>query len=245
MKATLIYLLVITIAELTNILIHPLLGMLCHVLILVAVIMHSAIAGGYRYRELIMSFALVPLVRIVSLSIPLANIPPLWWYPIIYTPLLVGGAVVARIIGYSPEQIGVTIKRPWLQLGISTSGIVLGISEYLILRPPPFVVGHTWQQLWLPALIFVVTTGFVEEFVFRGVLQRVAQESFGWWGIIFVTYLFAILHVIHVSLIDIAFVFAVGLFFSWVVKKTGSLLGVILAHGMTNIILYVLAPNFF
>ena len=50
---------------------------------------------------------------------------------------------------------------------------------------------------------------------------------------------------IHNSLIDIAFVFVVAMFFAWVVKRTGSLLGVTLAHGVTNIMLYLVLPLFF
>jgi membrane protease YdiL (CAAX protease family) len=107
------------------------------------------------------------------------------------------------------------------------------------------VIELTWQEVWLPALIFLMCTGFVEEFIFRGVLQRTAVEAFGWRGIIYVSLLFAALHMGFLSLIDVVFVFCVALFFGWVVKKTGSLLGVALAHGITNIILYLVAPFFF
>ncbi len=107
------------------------------------------------------------------------------------------------------------------------------------------VIELTWQAVWLPALIFLVCTGFVEELIFRGVLQRTAVEAFGGWGIIYVSLLFASAHLIHYwevgltgILIDITFVFIIALFFGWVVKKTGSLFGVTLAHGITNIILY-------
>ena len=93
--------------------------------------------------------------------------------------------------------------------------------------------------------MFVVGTGFVEEFIFRGVLQRTAMEVFGRWGIIYVSLLFAVMHIGFLSLIDVTFVFAVALFFGWVVKKTGSLFGVTLAHGITNIILYLIAPFLF
>ena len=47
------------------------------------------------------------------------------------------------------------------------------------------------------------------------------------------------------AILDIVFVFVVALFFGWIVKKTGSLFGVILSHGITNIVLFVIAPFFF
>ncbi len=57
--------------------------------------------------------------------------------------------------------------------------------------------------------------------------------------------LFTVMHLGFLSLIDVVFVFLVALFFGRVVKKTGSLLGVTLAHGATNIILHLIAPFFF
>ena len=37
-------------------------------------------------------------------------------------------------------------------------------------------------------------------------------------------------------------VIIVGAFFGWVSQKTGSLLGVTLAHGITNVLLYLVVP---
>ena len=88
-------------------------------------------------------------------------------------------------------------------------------------------------------------SGFVEEFVFRGVLQRTSIRALGGWGLSYTAVIFAVLHIIHLSVIDLVFVFVVALFFGWVVNKTGTLLGVTLAHGITNIIIYLIAPFFF
>jgi len=42
----------------------------------------------------------------------------------------------------------------------------------------------------------------------------------------------------------VLFVFAVAMFFAWVVKRTGSLLGVTLAYGITNVMLFLVIPFF-
>ncbi len=246
MKEAIIYLLAITAAETVTVFIQPVWGIVCHAIVLVAVVMHSALASDYRYRQLILSLALVPLVRIISLCMPLVNIPQIWWYPIIYAPLLVAAIVVVRILGHSLGEVGLNFKRIPLQLAVALTGIAFGVAEYFILAPEPMVIELTWREVWLPALIFLMCTGFVEEFIFRGVLQRAATEVFGsWWGIIYVSLLFAVLHVGFLSWIDVIFVFAVALFFGWVVEKTGSLFGVTLAHGITNILLYLVVPFFF
>ncbi|MBI3931103.1 MAG: CPBP family intramembrane metalloprotease [Chloroflexi bacterium] len=245
MKEALGYFLAVTAAELITAVGQPVLGIFAHIIILMALILRSALAGRQPQQQLLLSLALVPLVRIISLSMPLANIPQAWWYPVIYTPLLVAGVVVIRILNFSAGDVGVAFRLLPLQLIVALSGLIFGVAEYLILKPETMIAELTWQGIWLPAVILLVTTGFVEEFIFRGVLQRTALEAFGGRGIVYVSLLFAVLHMGFLSWIDVAFVFVVALFFGWIVKKTGSLLGVTLAHGITNIILFLVAPFFF
>jgi membrane protease YdiL (CAAX protease family) len=241
-----IYLLAITGAEVVTVFFAPLWGIISHIIILVALILHSALASEHRYQRLVLSLALVPLVRVMSLSMPLSGIPQIWWYPIIYAPLLVAAVMVIRLTGYRARDVGLTFKLLPLQLAIALTGFLFGIAEYFILAPEAMVAEFTWQEIWLPALLLLVCTGFTEEFIFRGVLQRTAVEAFkGWWGIVYISLLFAVLHMGFLSWIDVVFVFVVALFFGWLVKKTGSLLGVTLSHGITNITLYLVFPFFF
>lgn len=237
-----IYLLVITAAETVTVFFDPLWGILSHLAILVALILQSALAGEHPHRQLILSLALVPLVRVMSLSMPLSGIPQIWWYPIIYAPLVVAAIIVMRLIGYKAKDVGLTVRLLPIQLAIMLVGVLLAVAEYFILTPEPLVSEFTWQEIWLPALLLLVCTGFTEEFIFRGVLQRTAVEAFKGWGIVYVSFLFAILHMGFLSWIDVVFVFVVALFFGWLVKRTGSLLGVTLAHGLTNIGLYLVVP---
>ncbi len=252
MIEAIIYLLAVTIAEVITIFIQPLWGIVCHAVILAALIVHSAVVDKHLSRQLLLSLALVPLVRIISLSVPLAGIPQLLLYPIVYVPLLVSALVVVRILGYGRNEVGLNFKLPPVQLGVVLSGLLFGWLEYQILRPEAMVAQFTWLEVLPMALILLVFTGFAEEFIFRGVLQRSAVEMFGGWrGIIYISLLFAVLHLIHYPavglgriLMDITFVFVVAIFFGWAVKKTGSLFGVTLAHGITNIVLFLIAPFF-
>ncbi len=249
MKEAIIYLLAITAAEVVTVFVQPVWGIVFHAIVLVSVVVHSALASDYNSRNLVLSLALVPLVRIISLSMPLEDVPQMWWYLIIYVPLLVAAIVVMRILGLRAKEIGFSLNFSFssllVQLAVALSGLLFGVVEYLILTPEPSVIELTWQGVWLPALIFLVSTGFVEEFIFRGVLQRTAVSMFGGWGIIYASLLFTVMHIGFLSLIDVIFVFVVALFFGWVVKKTVSLFGVSLSHGITNIMLHLVAPFFF
>ena len=246
MKEAIVYLLAITIAEVVSVYVVPVWGIVCHIIILVTVILRSALTSGQTHQQLLLSLALVPLVRIISLSMPLANIPQIWWYPIVYAPLLVAALQVMRLLGFSLEQVGLNFKRIPVQLAIALSGFVFGVVEYIILTEEAQATGLVLQETrLLAAFLLLACTGFVEELIFRGVLQRSAVEAFGSWGIIYVSLLFAVVHLIHQSLIDIAFVFVIAIFFGWVVKKTGSLFGVTLSHGIANIVLFLVAPLLF
>ena len=178
---------------------------------------------------------------------PLAGIPQIWWYPIIYAPLLVAALQVTRLLGYSWGEIGFKVKRLSIQMAIALTGFGFGVAEYFILTEEAKVTGVILGQTpLLSAFVLLVTTGFVEELIFRGVLQRSAVQVFGdWWGMAYVSLLFAIVHWIHGSVMDIAFVFVAAMFLAWAVKKTGSLLGVTLAHGIANIVLFLIAPLLF
>ena len=73
-------------------------------------------------------------------------------------------------------------------------------------------------------MILLTCTGFVEELMFRGVMQRTAVDRFGFNSLIYVSLLFAVLHMGYQNWLDVAFVFVVAVFFSWTVKKQGRLL---------------------
>jgi len=238
------YLIAIAAAEVVTVIIEPVWGIFCHIAILAAFIVHSALINERPHQELLLSLALAPLIRIISLSMPLANIPQIWWFPIVYAPLLVAALVVVRIFSIKARDIGLNFAYLWVQPLIALSGFAIGVAEYFILRPEPLITELTWRAAWPPTLILLLSTGFVEELIFRGVLQYAALKVFGWWGIVYVSFIFAILHLGFLSWIDVIFVFVVALFFSWVVKKTGSLFGVTLAHGIANTLLYVIVPFF-
>ena len=147
MKEVLIYLLAITAAEAVTVFVHPVWGLVCHATVLVAVVAHSALANDHRYRNLLLSLALAPLVRIISLSMPLANVPQIWWYPIIYAPLLAAAILVARILGYRLNELGLNFKRIPPQLAVALTGVAFGVAEYFILKPEPIIAELTWQEV--------------------------------------------------------------------------------------------------
>ena len=206
--------------------------------------------AGFRTdaAKFYLTLTLAPLIRILSLSLPLAVFPLTYWYAVVSFPLLVGAVVVARINGYRRKELGLGWgnKNLLFHLLFGLTGLLLGLAEYFILHPHPLVPVLSLPDIFLPALILLVCTGFTEELIFRGIMQKAAGDLLGQkTALVLVSFIFAALHITHLSAVDVVFVFVVAVFFSAVVRRTGSLIGVTLAHGLTNIALYLILPFYF
>jgi membrane protease YdiL (CAAX protease family) len=241
----LIYLAAITVSEVLTTLIRPEVGLILHSLVLIALLAHAAAVWGKPMHKLWLALTLAPLIRLLSLSLPLAGFPLIYWYLIISVPLFVAAGLIAYTLRLSAREIGLRLpgRRQLLaQLAVASTGLVFGYVEYQILKPAPLAPALTLEQVWLPMLILLVSTGFAEELIFRGILQRAAEHVVGRFNVLYVSILFAVLHVGYKSLVDVLFVLVVALYFGWVTTRTRSLLGVTLAHGLTNIMLFLVVP---
>jgi uncharacterized protein len=241
-RIALFYLAWLILAEGITTLIEPRVGLVLHGLVLVALFLQASFRDQGRQRGFLLSLAMAPLIRIISLSLPLPTFPFIYWYMVVGAPLLIAAFVASRIGKISIKMLGISASAVPIQLLIALIGVGLGYLEFLILRPAPLTNGLSLGQIWLPALILLIFTGFLEEWIFRGLLQYTAVRSFGWAGFFYTAAVFAVLHLGYHSALDIVFVFAVALLFGWVVIRTGSIIGVTLAHGLTNIGLYLVFP---
>jgi membrane protease YdiL (CAAX protease family) len=178
------------------------------------------------------------------MCLPLGTLPLLAWYPLIGIPIFSAAFIAAKKLGYTRVQLGLISRIQDLprELSLVPLGLLLGVGEYLIFRPAPLASHFTFEHLWLPALILLVFTGLEEELIFRGVMQRAALRSLGRWGLVYISAVFGVLHIGYLSVLDVVFVFLVGLMFALFVLRTRSLFGVTLAHGAINIALFLVLP---
>lgn len=235
-----------TIGELLFLLPDPVLGMGVHIGVLFLLLYSLVYVPDRPVRRLNTVLLLVPMMRIMSLGLPLAGLPQISWYFFTSIPIFAAMALITRNKDdpWSLEQLGLTLRQWPIQLCVALAGIGIGGLEYLILTPAPLSTALTLQAIWLPALILLISTGFLEELLFRGLLQSAAIPVIGRWpALILISALFAVLHIGYASVIDVLLVFAVGLAFSFVVERTHSILGVTLAHAIANISLYLILPH--
>ncbi|MCG3772258.1 MAG: hypothetical protein JW384_03465 [Nitrosomonadaceae bacterium] len=235
----------IAIAEFLTAAVDPRVGVMAHAVLLVMLLFQGSMVDDSKQQALLWCLTLGPLIRLLSLCLPLVQFPVLYWYAIISFPVFAATVTVARLLGYSWQDLGLIPNRQQLpgDLLMLPMGVALGFVEYIILRPLPLSPSLSLEHIWLPALILTVATGFEEELIFRGLLQKAATSALGsTFGLLFVSTLFACLHIGYLSIIDIVFVFAVGHIFALRARSSGSILGPTLAHGGVNSCLFLIAP---
>jgi uncharacterized protein len=236
------YLVLITLAELLTSLGQPQVGLLLHTLILIGLIANTVIGLTENARRLALALTLGPLIRILSLGLPLRNVPQVAWYPLVSIPLLIATAIIVRQLHLSRGALGLQRGNLRIEIALFGWGLGLGWLEFMILRPPAILPALTWQTLLIPALSLLIFTGFTEEVIFRGLLQSLARPVLGRWALTYVALLFGVLHIGYLSFLDVLFVFSVGFLFAYIVSWSGSILGVTLAHGLTNTMLFLVLP---
>ncbi len=216
--------------------------MVLEAVILFALLVNSSMTS-HNLSLLLRSMMALPIIRIIGLSIPLMQIQPLYWFPIIALPLFASAFTIMRSQGLSFKNVGFIWGNIPLQLTIALTGIFLGIVEFLILEPKPLIATFNLENLIFASIILIISTGLAEEILFRGIIQNNAQNVFGpYMGLLYASLLFTALHIGWASFYDLVFVFIVAVFYGYIFLKTRSILGITLSHGISNTFLFLIVP---
>lgn len=232
-----------TIAELFITFTTPLAAMGLHVtamFVLLYNVLHTLNPTRRRFQTVLL---LIPLTRILFLALPLANLSRIYSSLAISIPLFIAIMMIIWQESWTREELGFTFNHLPLQAVTALSGLGFGLLQYQLIRPEPITTEPAWQAALIPALILMVSTGYLEELMFRGLLQNAALPILGHWpSILFVASLFAVLNLSYLPLFGVLLVFLIGLLFGLVVAHSRSIVGVTLAHGIMNITLFLIWP---
>ena len=225
------------------------LGVLMYGIISFAVLITLLInlrSGFSDFSNLLMTLWFMPGIRIIGLSLPLMYIPALYWFPLIAVPLFIFSFLLIFIQKLNRKELGLVLGNIPLQLAIALSGILLGFIEFFILKPKPIIPSFTWEAVLIGSIILIISTGFVEELFFRGILQTNAEKVLGkFLGLLYVAVLFTAMHIGWNNFYNLIFVFCVAMFYGYAFQKTRSLLGITLSHGLSNTVLFLIMPFLF
>lgn len=241
---SLAYLLALGVAEILTTFVSPLVGMILYGLILIALLVQSSIGAKKRMHHFLVILSIVPLIRLLAMTVPLANIDPIYWYLFIGVLFSVVILVIARLTGLKGGTIGLRITRNDLplQLLIGLTGFGIGLAGYLILRPEPYLQIFSWGKYLLIGLILMAFAGLLQEIIFRGLLQISTTQILGRFGILYVALIFSLLYLGFHSFWFFLLMLGVGLAFGIIAARTRSLVGVSISHGLANVSLFIVLP---
>jgi uncharacterized protein len=238
-----IYLIAISVAEVVIAYNNMKLGLDLEFIILFALLVTSSISKSYNFSNLLRAMMILPMIRIIRLAMPVTQINLLSLFLIIAFLLFATSVTIIRTQKLNRKNVGLILGNIPFQLVIALSGFILGFMEYMILRPQPLISSFNLEIVLVASIILVISTGFAEELLFRGILQKNAENVFGnIYGVIFTSILFTVFHIGWYSNLDILFVFGVAMFYGYIFQKTRSLLGITLSHGICNSVLYLIMP---
>ena len=225
-----LYLGAIVFAETVGVLGGAAVGALCSAIVLVTLLSHYVLMEQAPYRRVLPVLALIPLLRLLSFTMPTRHVALIYWFAMVGVPLLIAAFLTARLLDLSRASVGLCIRSWPPQVLITLSGLPLSFAAFLLLRPEPLVARLDWQQALIGALVLIIFAGFTEEVIFRGMLQTVVSQTVGSAGLFYSSSVFAVTYIGSQSWSFVLFMGLVGLFFGWCAKRTGSIWGVVLAH---------------
>lgn len=239
------YVLILIISELITTYYMTSLGITLQVILITCLVINSTLTKSTKFSYLLQAMILLPLIRIMSLSIPVMELKPLYWLAIMAIPITVAVLILMQSQHINREMIGLKAGNLPLQLMIGLTGLGFGFVEYLIFRPTALIPNLDLMNVVFAGSIVLLSTGLLEELVFRGIIQRNAQNIMGKiWGIIFTSILFTAFNISWNSPIDLIFIFAISMCYGYVFQKTHSILGISISHGLCNVVLFIILPFF-
>lgn len=238
------YLALIIISEIINAYYSIEAGLIIDVVIICILLFHSSLINDDKeYTNLLRAMIILPMIRIIGLSVPLMQVQALYWFPIIAIPLFAASITLIRTQKLKRKNLGLNLGNIPVQLLIASSGFLLGFIEYKVLAVKPLISTFDPLMILFAGSILLISTGLAEELLFRGILQQNTEKIFGsLFGLLYASLLFTSLHIGWKSGIDIIFVFAVSMFYGYMFQKTRSLFGITLSHGISNTVLFLIMP---
>ncbi|HHW28609.1 MAG TPA: CPBP family intramembrane metalloprotease [Syntrophomonadaceae bacterium] len=236
-------------------------GMILHFIIF-TMIFCQAIFSLYRLEiscrgeqypyHFYLSISLVPLIRILSLSVPLKAMPFHYWFFFVGIPILTAAYLVIKRTDFQKRDIYLSFGKghfTWrsfsLQLAIGLTGFFLGLIQFYIVQPPD-LPPLNWVETLLVVMSLLLFAGFTEELIFRGIIRKAVDDFLGReYSVMYVSLICAFMYITHLSFAFVFFVFGVSVVFTLISYRTESIMGIAIAHGLATVTYLLIAPQLF
>ena len=218
-------------------------AMIVHALNLTFLILSFVYINNRIYPALM----LLPLFRLLNVAIPVFFQLTLFSYSFVYAPMFIPIYFILKEGFISRAEAGITWKGFWFYMPLAVVvGVALGWGEYTVLHAESLVPGSGMMYILALSVIMIVFVGLVEEFLFRSILLTVMEERLGFVaGLLASSVIFGIMHSGYHLPLEILYVSFAGVVFGLLFWLTRNLPVIALAHGVTNITLFLVAPDYY
>ncbi|MDD2835250.1 MAG: CPBP family intramembrane metalloprotease [Methanothrix sp.] len=162
----------------------------------------------------------------------------------VYAPMFIPIYFLVKDGFVGRSEAGMTFKGflYYFPLAISV-GFALGWGEYNVIHPQLLTPGANVKDVFILAVTMIFFVGVVEEFIFRSSLQNVLEERLGpIVGLLLASIIFGFMHSGYQMPLELIYVSFAGIIFGLLFWLTRSLPIISLAHGVTNISLFLIVP---
>ncbi|AKB76284.1 CAAX amino terminal protease family protein [Methanosarcina lacustris Z-7289] len=216
-----------------------------HICTLIALSLSNIVIKDPEIHKIHQALMLLPVLRLINLSMPIFFDTTLYTFVFIYGPLAIPLAVIIVHQRNSLEQIGITLKHiiPYMFLSVPL-GFLLGLGEYLTIRTDYLIPDLTFINLLKLTIIMVFFVGLIEELIFRSVLQTRLSEALSVREALIITsILFGLMHSGYGTYHEMLYTCLVGFIMGALFYKTKSLPFIAVLHGFVNVFLFGILPH--
>lgn len=229
-------------AEAITLLSGPTVGVPAHGLVLCVLLGLSLRLGQPSHQRLTLALALMPLVRILSLALPAAILPMMFWYLEIGLATFEAIFLVMRRLDLTLRDIGVRRPPGGDVLGVAAIGACLGVPAYLIVGPVNLGQGGGILGLATASAVVIIFVGVLEEVLFRGLIQSAGTELMSRGGVVLSVAATTLMYAASLNLRYILFAALVAAFFGIIARRSGSIVAPVAGHAALAWIQLVLLP---
>lgn len=208
-------------------------------------LLYLTISSAYSEDRAYQALMLLPLFRLLNIAMPIFFTLTLYSYPLIYAPMFIPIYYLSKGGGFSRAELGISSHIHWSGISMALGlGLMIGYGEYNIIHPQMLVPDGSLEGMLMLAVVMIAFVGLVEEFIFRSAIQTVLEDRMGTWaGLVMASLLFGVMHSGYGLAGEMLFVSLGGLAFGLFFQRTKNLFLVSLAHGVTNISLFMVVPG--
>jgi membrane protease YdiL (CAAX protease family) len=212
----------------------------CHGLFALLLCLPLWATADPRTATLLPPLIAVSVVRLIAFAALPAAVHPLLHLLVVGAPALVAVAMSARL---RPPEWRLLRPHTWGWHGQALVAL-LGIPFAVLVGSlaPPTVQVTMGTPTVVAATILVVFAALPDELLFRGLLTPACVGVAGGWGLPLSSAVYALSYLPGGSGRTILLAFLLGMALGWCRQRTGSVVGVVAAHGLLNVLIFMALP---